>query len=206
MLATIVGAWHIPSVCSMEQKPTRTRPKKTHRQRHGTLDVHTCIVEPHDGAGASALWLTRLDHSLSSSEPGRCPHRTGSETREIHQVDRAGTGRIQTVTWFFYAKTQLFSRRFSFTALVLLRLRTVQNNTTDHEFSWGRGHVHPCYCPAPQQASKPCPSFPWRYIHPCCRQHVQNVQKPQLLISKETKMHSFAQVHHRARHSVLRFR
>ena len=53
--------------------------------------------------------------------------------------------------------------------------------------SWGCGHVHPC-CSLRG------------HIHPRFRQHVQKVQKPQLLSSKETKMHSFAQVHHRHLH------
>ena len=41
---------------------------------------------------APARWLTRLDHSVFNPEPGRCQHRAGSETREINEVDWAGSG------------------------------------------------------------------------------------------------------------------
>ena len=118
--------------------------KRTHKGT-GTLVVHTCTVEPHDGAGPSTHFLTHLDHSVFNSEPGKCPHRAGSETREINEMDRAGpVPGSQTATFFFFfAKTKLShdGPLHGFEPN-----ETVQNNTKDNEFSWGRGHVHPCCC------------------------------------------------------------
>ena len=49
---------------------------------------------------------------------------------------------------------------------------------------WGRWHVHQCCClRIGKQATAPSPPS----LHSCCRQHVQKLQKPQLLISEETK-------------------
>ena len=79
--------WCAASMFSMGTKSSMTCSKKTQTQRHGTLVVHTSIVEPHDGAGFGTLVNSARSLSL---EPGRCPHRAGSKTREINEVDQAG--------------------------------------------------------------------------------------------------------------------
>ena len=63
---------------------------------------------------------------------------------------------------------------------------------------WGRGHVHPC-CRLCFDKKATAPSDP--SLHWYCRQHVQKCKKKtKLLISKEAKMHSFAEMHHRHLH------
>ena len=77
------------------------------------------------------------------------------------------------------------------------RHETVQNHTKDTRGAVGT----PTRAVACSSASKPQQLLPLRrHIHPCCRQHVQKLQKPQLLTSKETKIHSFASVRHRHLH------
>ena len=92
------------------------------------------------------------------------------------------------------------SRRFPFTDLGLLHLmeRKNRHETVQKHTEGTRGAVGTSTrAVAGALTSKPQPLLLLRgHILPCCRQHAQKLQKPQLLISKETKMHGFAQVHH----------
>ena len=106
----------------------------------------------YDGRENSHL-LTRLDHSVFNSEPARCPHRAGSVTRTINEMDWAGPGSgSQTMTSFFTRKPTCL------TALGLLRLtdrknrhETIQNQKKKTLAGlWARP---PVLLPARRQAS-----------------------------------------------------
>ena len=108
-------------------------------------------------------------------------------------MDRAGlVSGSKTMTSFFSRENQPVSRRSSITAWGFLgrtdmKLFTMTQKTTNSRGAVGTSN--PCCC---LRFSK--------LTTAASRQHVKKCQKPQLLISKETKTHSFAQVHHRQLH------
>ena len=114
-------------------------------------------------------------------------------------MDWAGSGSgSQTVTSVFNAKTNLSQDGYPsplWDFCISWKGRTdMKLFKSTQKARVGRGHVHPCCCRRfDKQATSP-PSW----THP--PQHAHKLQKPQLLISKETKMHGFAQVHHRHLH------
>ena len=78
---------------------------KENAHRGTERSLSTCVSSSDMMVQAPAHWSTRLDFSVFKSEPGRYPHRAGSETRVINEVDRAGPGSgSQTVTSFFTRK------------------------------------------------------------------------------------------------------
>ena len=95
--AVVDGAWHIALLCPilvcgvhvLDGYETLHVVFKEQTQRHGTLVVHTCIIEPHNRHTGA-----------------------GSETWKINEMDRAGPGSAsQTVTFVFSRENQPVSRR-----------------------------------------------------------------------------------------------
>ena len=94
------GAWHVP-IAGVRRARARwnKNPRGTGRSLSTRASSSDMMVQ------ASANWLTRLDHSVFNSEPGKCPHRAGSETRETKEVGQAALGPgSQTMTSFFMRK------------------------------------------------------------------------------------------------------
>ena len=59
-----VKFWRAASTCSMGTGHSVTCSKKMQTQRHGMLVVHTCIVEPHDGACLRTLIQTQCEEAV----------------------------------------------------------------------------------------------------------------------------------------------
>ena len=144
------GAWHIAlhaefwcaaSTCSMGTKHFMTCSKKTQTQRQGTLFLHTCIAEPHDGAGSGTL--------VPGQRPGRSMDRAGPSSGSL------------TVNFVFHdGSTKLFKRtkytEFSWSCGHVHRcccLCTFQSNKNHSSL-----HVHPC---AVARSKRP-PHRSWR--------------------------------------------
>ena len=158
--------WCAACTCSREQKPTRTCSKKRRTQRHGTLVVHTCIVERYDGSGSGTLVL--------GQRPGGSMRWTG------------WTGfRIQTATSFFTRKqtclTTVSHRSLGFLRLMDWKNRheTVRNKQKTMN---SRGAVGTSTrAVACALGSKPRLPPPPRHIHLLSPAR-SNFSKPQLLI------------------------
>ena len=109
----------------------------------------------------------------------------GTETHEDELKESAYTGPGQRPKK---------SVRWGWTVLRIQDTDVVVHTISLHRFgtSASRGWEEPtCNC------SKSHKKHSWgcgQHVHPCCCQRVQKLQKPQLVISNETKMHSFAQV------------
>ena len=124
--ATVDGAWRIAPLCQILvcgvhvldgyealHDVFKKRKKETQTQGHGRLVNHTCIVEPHDGAGFDTLVQTRpllvceqAVHVITSQLANQIKLSASERrsTRLNHSVFNTEPRRCQTVTSYFMRK------------------------------------------------------------------------------------------------------